>query len=82
MLFLEPTEKERLEFSNLHYDSKTTVWCPHKTETFVRAEVQEYKEEKKGKETIERAVCLSDSGEVRIHYNKLLVRPKFNKILS
>ena len=78
MLFLEPTEKERLEFSNLHYDSKTTVWCPHKTETFVRAEVQEYKEEKKGKEMIERAVCVSDKGEVKIYFDNLHVRPKFN----
>merc|ERR1739838_1303666 len=82
MLFLEPTEKERLEFSNLHYDSKTTVWCPHKTETFVRAEVQEYKEEKKGKEMIERAVCVSDKGEtltVRKEHLQQVNPPKFEQ---
>merc|ERR1739838_367912 len=82
MLFLEPTEKEKLSFSNLHYDSKTTVWCPHKTETFVRAEVQEYKEEVKGKETIERAVCLSDSGEtltVRKEHLQQVNPPKFEQ---
>ena len=65
MLFLAPTDKERLAFANMAYDSKRTVWCPHKSEAFVRATVEEYKEEKKGKEMIERAVCVSDDGEVR-----------------
>ena len=73
MLFLEPTEKERLTFANLFYDSKTTVWCPHKTEAFVRAEVQEYKEEKKGKEMIQRAVCVSEKGEVRMYFGNLVI---------
>ena len=64
MFYLTPTEKERLAFANLKYDSKRTVWCPHKAQAFVRATVVEYKEEKKGKEMIERAVCESDKGEV------------------
>ena len=65
MLFLQPTETEKLTFANMAYDSKTSVWCPHKTEAFVRATVESYKTEKKGKEMVERAICITDKGDVR-----------------
>ena len=60
MLFLEPTAEERLAFANMVYDSKKSVWCPHKAKGgFVRAMLTGNVDEKKGK-----VECEAEGGEV------------------
>jgi len=75
MLFLQPTDQERLDFASIPYDSKKSCWCPHKKEGFVRATITEPDGEK--------IVCTSDKGET-LKVKKDLIQqmnpPKFEQV--